>query len=234
MIIYGKLKKISKSQLTIDLNNSDVNFLKLDKLKNNGIPNVQIDIEDGRTISPDQRKKIYALMADISEFTGYTRNEVAASTKFEYLVETGKTYFSLSDCSVETANNYLTWILNFCFKNNIPFTTKTWDMIPTDYNLMIQCLRHRRCCICGKHADIDHANTVGMGRNRKKINNRNHWFLPLCREHHQQRHQLGLNSFIQLHHIKPVKLDDDTIRLLKLNTKKQLDQFDEEDKKWNK
>jgi hypothetical protein len=39
---------------------------------------------------------------------------------------------------------------------------------------------------------------------------------------------MGITSFTDMYHIKPVKLDDETIKALKLNTQAQLDKFDEE------
>ena len=32
---------------------------------------------------------------------------------------------------------------------------------------LIQCIRYRRCCICGRPADIHHVDAIGMGNNRR-------------------------------------------------------------------
>ena len=225
MKLTGVLKKITKSDLVIRLTDG-VNLQQLSRYANRKEPVVELDVADGRMISPDQRRKAYALIRDISEYTGYTREEAPAVMKTEYLIDTGENYFSLSDCSVETARLYISWLLDFCFEHDVPFATKTWDMIPSDYPLIMRCLKHRKCCICGKPADIDHVDGVQMGNNRKRIDNRGRYFLPLCRIHHTQRHAIGLATFMNMYHIKPVKPDDATIKTLKLNTQAQFDKFD--------
>lgn len=104
------------------------------------------------------------------------------------------------------ANSYLSWLLDFCFDNDVSFTTKTWDMLPNDYAMQRRCLEHRKCCICGKHADVAHVETIGMGRNRKHINHSGYYFMVLCRIHHIEQHKIGIHSFLQKYHIKPIKM----------------------------
>jgi hypothetical protein len=104
------------------------------------------------------------------------------------------------------------------------------DAIPSDYPLMMQCLKHRICVICGKHADIDHEPAIGRGYDRNHIDNRKFKFFPLCRAHHTLRHSKGIKWFMEFYHIKPVRLDEDTIVSLRLNSRKQLREFDEEAK----
>ncbi|MCT6807840.1 MAG: putative HNHc nuclease, partial [Bombilactobacillus sp.] len=125
--------------------------------------------------------------------------------------------FSLSDCSMTTANKYLTWLIDFCFENNIGFKTKTWDMLPDDYAMVMRCCKHRKCIICLNHADIDHTfGLVGIGRDRRTVDNSKSYFLPLCRKHHQERHNLGAKNFLNKYHIKPVKLNAQTRKELRI------------------
>ncbi|MFT8385117.1 MAG: putative HNHc nuclease [Lentilactobacillus hilgardii] len=122
----------------------------------------------------------------------------------------------------------LTFVLDFCFENDIPFKTKTWDLIPCDYHLAVQCLRHRLCIICGKpHSDIDHYTPVGR-RSRKLVDHRKLYFECLCREHHNERHKLGAKSFIEKYHIKPVRLSDNDLIRLHIMTHKRMDEIDNE------
>ncbi len=69
------------------------------------------------------------------------------------------------------------------------------------------CLKYRKCCICGKHADVCHIEVVGMGRNRQKINHETFIFYAGCRQHHQEEHQIGTKNFLNKYQIKPVKLN---------------------------
>lgn len=50
-----------------------------------------------------------------------------------------------------------------------------------------------RCLVCGQFpTDVDHIKTRGSGGS-------NDWFnvWPLCRNHHTEKHSLGLNEFIR-------------------------------------
>lgn len=225
-MITGHVKNIKGREITI-VSDDDLDMLQIAKLSNGKMLSAQVAINDGRHISPDQRKKAWALINDFASYTGYLPQEMEQLMKAEYMIRTGADWFSMTDCSMSTAAGFITAMLDWGFANDIPWTLKTWDMIPTDYYLTIQCLRHRKCIICGKSADIDHVTTVGMGNNRNHIDNRGRYFLPLCRIHHTIRHEMGVTSFTDMYHIKPVKLDDKTIKSLKLNTQAQFDEFDE-------
>jgi hypothetical protein len=147
-------------------------------------------------------------------------------TKAYYMAETGSDYFSMSTMSMEQASHYLSYVIDFGFAHDIPWKKKNLDAIPSDYPLIMQCLKHRMCIICGKHAEIDHEPPIGAGRNRNDIDNRKYKFMPLCTTHHCIRHDKGIDWFMDFYHIKPVKLDEPTLISLKLNTRAQFQRFD--------
>lgn len=62
------------------------------------VKNVMLQFLDGRTLSSDQRKKIYATLRDISVYTGYTPEETKEVMKYVHVMATGSDYFSLADC----------------------------------------------------------------------------------------------------------------------------------------
>lgn len=66
-------------------------------IKNKNIHDVSLRLTDTRTISPEQRKKIYATLKDISLYTGYYPEETKEVMKYYYIQQTGNDYFSLSD-----------------------------------------------------------------------------------------------------------------------------------------
>ncbi|NVO88918.1 hypothetical protein HWN39_10550 [Lactobacillus rhamnosus] len=225
MLVNGKLQAIRGNQVTVDLD-EPINRLRVSQLADGCQPSVSLDIADGRSISPDQRKKIFAMIGDYADFTGYEPEEMEAWLKWFYQAKTGIGNLSMATMSKEQANKFLTFVIDFGFENGIPWKTKHLDSIPSSYPLIMQCLKHRMCVICGKHADIDHEPPIGSSGNRHNIDNRRYKFLPLCRIHHTIRHQIGIDSFMSLYHIKPVKLDDPTLISLRLNTQTQFDQFD--------
>lgn len=91
-------------------------------------------------------------------------------------------YFSLGNCSVSLANDFMKYIIDFLITHDIPFKTKVFDEIQGDYGLVRTCVETRKCIICGRpFADIDHFKAVGMGRNRHKINQIGMEVWSLCR-----------------------------------------------------
>lgn len=215
MTVFGKLGKYSKRKLEVEVD-EDLDINKISKYANGRQVSVSVEIEDGRRISPDQRRKTYALIHDVCDYLGYPDDAMEAWFKYQFIQHKGIEWFSLSDCSMSLAASFLTFILDVCFKQDIPFKTKTWDMIPTDYHLTLQCLKHRKCVICGKRAQFAHVDAVGMGVNRNKVDHRQRYVMPLCVNHHTEQHNKGINSFINYYHIKPVKPDLETLRILKV------------------
>ena len=53
------------------------------------IRNCTIWFDDGRHISADQRRKAYATIRDIADFTGYTPEEMKERLKLEHIIRTG-------------------------------------------------------------------------------------------------------------------------------------------------
>lgn len=216
MKFFAKLQSIKGREINA-LMDDDIDTTRLDRLSNKEQPTIEVEVSDNRTITVDQRKKIYALISEISDWSGYMiEKEAPQVMKWTYLSQTGKSMFSLSNCTITEANNYLTWLLDFCFDNDIPFKTRTWDLLPNDYGMQYRCLTHRKCCICGQQADIAHLEAVGSGRNRHEINHDEFHFMALCRVHHTEQHKIGIKTFLQKYHIKPIKLDYEDRKKLRI------------------
>lgn len=214
--MFGKLISVSGDTVKVKLDD-EIDTNRLVRLANGQQPTIEVRIEDGRHITPDQRKKIYALINDFCMYTGYVPEE--AKAYFKSMVEGifNVEPFSLSDCSETVASNMITTILDFMFHEDIPFRTKIWDSLPDDFPRAAMCIKHRRCVIClAEHADIDHVTTIGMGRNRNKINHTGMYIEPLCRIHHVVRHTLGIKKFMERYHIKPVKVTPELAKELHL------------------
>ena len=214
--MFGTLDRIQGKQVLITLDD-EIDMYKVQRLSGGKKPTVELDISDGRRITPSQRKKIYALINDLCEYTGDVPEYW--KEKFKFMVETifGIDEFSLSDCSVTVGNYMILTILEFLFQHDIPFRTKTWDSIPNDFPKQMLCIKKKLCVICGKpDADIAHVQTVGMGRNRSKINHTGMYIMSLCRECHIKQHQMGINSFMQEYHIKPIKVTKEIAKELHL------------------
>lgn len=204
----------------------DFNLDKVIRFSDGKQPSGELTIDDNRHISRDQQKKIFALIDDLCNYTGDDPKRWENEFKWRVQVTFGLDEFSLSNCSMTVGNYMILTILDFLFAENIPFRTKLWDSLPQDFPRQRLALKNRTCVICGRpHADLAHYKAVGMGRNRHKIDERKMYFMTLCREHHQEQHNIGIKEFMQKYHLKPLRLSDDDIIRFKILTKKRLEEL---------
>lgn len=77
-------------------------------------------LDDGRHISSDQRRKIYATVNDISAYSGNVPEVEKEWLKYLHINRTGCGYFSLSDCSMDTAREFINTMLDYALEQGIP------------------------------------------------------------------------------------------------------------------
>jgi len=190
------------------------------ELRQKQITTVEVRLPDGRTISPQQRRKIWALITDIDEWAGnfvpeYTRNilEYNFITEMDY-----EEWFSLSTVDMTTARLFIDYLVAFCFENDVP--TKDTLLYQTDDigRYLYLCLEHRKCAICNKYAEVHHVDRVGMGRDREKIVHIGLRAIALCYNHHMAAHNDEKGLFNK-YHIYGIRLDKHLCDCLNLNTK---------------
>ena len=179
-----------------------------------------IILNDGRTISREQRKKAYALMNDIALYTGYSQDEVKELTKYGFIASTGQKMFSLSDVDMTTARLYIDWLIEFCLRFEIPCRDSLLNLCEDIKRYLYLCLIHKKCCICGKPTQLHHVTTVGMGYNRNEIVHVGMLAEPLCWRHHRECHDIGQKSFDERYHVFGVAIDEVTADKYKLRKKK--------------
>lgn len=173
-------------------------------------------LTDGREISPQQRRHIYATLKDIGLWSGFVGEEAKEVMKYEYIARTGAPYFSLSNCDMTTAREFLTFLIDFCVENGVACSESLLERSPDIGRYVYACIANHRCCITGRPADLHHVDAVGMGRSRDEIVHKGMRVLPLCRELHTEAHQLGRDTFCEKYHVVPVKLDDYLCEILGL------------------
>lgn len=178
----------------------------------------EIRVDDGRRISSDQRNKIYALCRDISSYTGHDVEDLKENIlKVGFMIDEDREYFSLSNVDMTTARYFIEYILKFCFEWDIPLDANTVDMAREINNYLYLCLIHRKCAICGEKADIHHhENLVGMGMDRAKHNHIDSKYIALCREHHNECHNIGHKTFEDKYKITAIKLNEAAIKELRI------------------
>lgn len=184
---------------------------------------VQIGLVDGRRITPEQRRKAFALVGEIAAYTGYERDEAHLTLKHEFiskhLDQLKKELFSLSDCDVTTAREYISYLIDFCLTFDVPTKVPLTELCDDVERYVYACLIHKKCCVCGKKAELHHVDRVGMGNNRNEIVHEGRRCLPLCREHHTEVDHLGDERLCERYHVTPVKIDERIIKTYRLRTK---------------
>ena len=176
----------------------------------------EIRVDDGRRISSEQRKKIYALCRDISDYTGHDVEDLKENIlKVGFMIKEDRDYFSLSDVDMTTARYFIEYILEFCFEWDVPLNEKTVALAREVNNYLYLCLRYRRCAVCGRYADIHHhENLVGMGMDRAKHNHEDSRYIALCRTHHTECHTIGHKTFENKYKLAAIKLNAQAIKEL--------------------
>lgn len=210
MYLTGKVisaeGKNGHTKLTILLDGEDKAVL----IKRKEISHIGLWLDDGRTISALQRKKIYASIRDFSEFTGYAPEEAKEVLKFLYVERTGKEYFSLADCSMDTAREFINLIIDVCLENGVILTDSLYERADDIEYMLKSCLRNRRCSICGKKGEVHHWDAIGMGNDRRHYDDSTNRKICLCREHHTMAHSYGRKRFMQVYHVFGVYYVDGT------------------------
>ena len=172
---------------------------------------VEIGIPDGRLITPEQRKHAYALMRDISDWMGEMEMDTVKDLmKFKFMVEEMKAIerriFSLADCDMTTAREFIDFLIRFIVANDIPARTSLTECCGDIERYVYECLMHRVCAVCGKPADLHHVDAIGAGRDRDAVYQIGMGVLPLCRIHHTECHKIGRETFTDKYHLQPIPL----------------------------
>ncbi|MCU7195856.1 putative HNHc nuclease [Turicibacter sanguinis] len=174
-------------------------------------------LNDCRMISRQQQKKIYAMIGDISDYTGHHVEFLKSYLKCEYIKMYGGEWFSLGYVDMTTARKFIEFILHICFEWEVPLKLNTVDLTRDVNNYLYLCLKYRKCSVCGCHADIHHhENLVGMGMDRAKHNHIDSRFIALCRVHHNECHNIGHKTFEDKYKITAIKLNEAAIKELRI------------------
>lgn len=170
-------------------------------LKRKHVRQAELRLDDGRHISAEQRKKAYATIRDIADYTGYLPEEQKEWLKYLHIARTGEDYFSLSDCTMDTAREFINTILEYAIENGIPLSEEAVNRTDDTGRYLYFCLFHRKCAVCGKEGEIHHVDAVGMGNDRKKVDDSSYRKICLCRYHHTIAHRRGMTEFEEMYRV---------------------------------
>jgi hypothetical protein len=219
-IITGKIVDVQPGFVTIR-----ASYDNIDRLLLRQYSEVQVGLEDGRKVTPEQRRKAFALVGEIAAWSGYERDEAHLTLKHDFIAnhldQLQKELFSMSDCDVTTAKEYITYLIDFCLTFDVPTHVPLVDLCDDIERYVYSCLIHKKCAVCGKKAELHHVDRVGMGNNRNEIQHEGRRCLPLCQEHHMEVDQIGDEALCRRYHLSPVLIDARVIKTYRLRTKKE-------------
>ena len=165
------------------------------------IKKAEMRFDDGRIISIEQRKKAYATIRDIADYTGFLPEEQKEWLKYLYIQKTGDDYISLSDCSMDQAREFINVILDFAIEHGIQLSDLAINRTDDIGKYLYFCIKHKKCAICGQAGEIHHEDAIGMGNDRKTIDDSNYKKICLCRKHHTIAHQMGVERFTKMYKV---------------------------------
>lgn len=213
MNLEGKITGYDGRMLTISCPFSDTDFLATRR-----IIDCAVILEDGRTITQQQRKYIYAILRDISFHTGHEPEFLKDYFKIDTIARTGGNFFSLHDCSMTEANDLIDTLIQFCVEWEIPTKDSLTDLTPSIEKYIYWCLKNKVCCVTRRSgAELHHVDHVGMGRDRKEIAHIGMRAMPLLRSLHNEAHYIGQKEFDQKHHVMGIPLTPELCEIWELN-----------------
>lgn len=184
-----------------------------------------VQLVDNRPLSDKQRKMCYALMREISEYTGQGADQTKEWMKIKFMTEdmeqTADKLFSLSNAPMSLVCAFQRFLIRFILEWDIPCRFSLLEYADDVSDYIYSCLVTKKCCICGKPTDLHHIDRVGMGRDRHDIIHEGLEVLPLCREHHTEAHTMPDTAFFERYHIPGgVVMDKTLCRLYGLKARK--------------
>lgn len=210
MIIKGKLVSLNE--------NGTATFqadVPLGVVVKREVKDCYIELVDGRKLSDNQRKMCYALINAIAEWSGSTTEEVKQAFKLEFWVSQTQTLadkiFSLSNAPMSLIAEFQRFLVAFILTNDIPTKRPLVEYVDDIEEYTYLCVVRKKCCVCGRHADLHHIDAVGMGNDRTEIHNIGREVITLCREHHTEIHAIGKSEFMSKYHLDGGVIADKTI-----------------------
>jgi hypothetical protein len=155
----------------------------------------ELKLDDGRLISSEQRKKIFACVKDISLYTGYEAEYIRDLLTLAFCYENSIEPFSLSDCSLETAREFISYLIDFCLDNEIPLSETAIERTDDIGKYLYLCIKKSICCVCGKQGVIYNLT------NGNKIS--------LCNEHFDIAKLKGMKEFQSLYIVYGIKIKEE-------------------------
>ncbi|MFR6533961.1 MAG: putative HNHc nuclease [Staphylococcus simulans] len=154
----------------------------------------EVKVYDNKSITHEQRKKIFALLNDIERYWGEPVEALRVRFQSELEIMNGYDPISLSNCERKVASELIELIIAFMFHHQIPMRRETSELLKEDKALLYYATINRNCVICYGYE-----------------------VLALCREHHSEQHNIGVDTFDKKYHLENswISVDDRLNKMLK-------------------
>ena len=184
---------------------------------------VSVIWRDSRSRTAEQNRKAWALMTEIASFVGEEKDLLYRQMAVDFTAKNMETLqgmlFHLSTATVSEASAFITMLVNLIIEYDIPTREPLYTMCEDIERYVYSCLLAKKCCICGKKAELHHVDQIGAGYDRRTKPQLGAMVLPLCREHHQEWHGKGGTAFLEKYHVEPVPMDEQIAKKYRITGK---------------
>ena len=124
--------------------------------------------------------------------------------------------------SNKAAIDFTTFLFDYFLDNEIPFRKEIANLYAEQQQskYVYAMLSRKKCAICGKRADLEHFDSVNSVGGYKFDNGLQTRFISLCREHHQEKHNIEVIEFEKKYNLKGIFLKPEQVKYLKDNVYK--------------
>ena len=186
-----------------------------------------VQMVDSRKLSDRQRKACYALLREISDYTGMSLEMTKQYMKLKFLAddlqETADKLFSLSNAPMSLVCAFQRHLVRFIIEFSIPTKIPLAEYADDIQDYVYACTANGVCCVCGQSAEAHHYKRLGMGSNRKQVNHIGMLIEPLCRKHHEECHTMPQRDFDEKYHIIPISVDKIVAKAFDLSGKNEVE-----------
>lgn len=213
MFYSGQITGIQENQngtkVTLQINKKDIKE-EIIRYRNKGLLGAELRVDDNRSPSAEQRAKFYATIGDVWEHTGVPEKDIEDHIKYLFSIENDLENVSMSKSkgNMTIARKLITRLIEFCFEWDIPLTDLGLNRTDDINRYLYASLKHKKCCICGNPSEVHHWDAIGMGRNRKKVDDSSNRKIALCRIHHTEVETIGRDSFESKYHVYGIKYNE--------------------------
>ena len=177
---------------------------------------VRVFWPDKDEITPEQRRKIFAINGEIAAWSGDDPESVRKTLVSDFLLKKRQdiqmrtlSLASGGGCDKGTASLLIDFLINLVLEYGIPTKQPLMEYADDLEKYTYAALMNKKCLVCGKKADLHHAegSMIGMGYNRNEKCQIGAMVMPLCRTHHGEYHQIGATAFDAKYHTVAVPMD---------------------------